>query len=316
MPDYDLSCSCTLTWFGILPEGSHTFEARFMHNYPDRPVRLDSRQMLIIAKPVASRGYIGGRQEYKRTTMIGTEFIDDPHSEFKFTLPEFMKCFLVYNTGTEHVIEGVMGHKTMLNIDGKDIDLSRSEKWGHWRNVKSFGYKLLFEGDHILRGRYCAVQPDKTIAMDVRQIGVIGLTDEVDIKHREMEFKKQTSETTPIDDIGASIDLDLAEDSAVLTFYNATTYWKQINYYLGKYTLINIDGEDIPETRSDSCTSVSGWSDALLSLWGGLLRAGAHTLTGRFASNVSGQTVSVDLRTFSLIIIPYKYIARYYSRVE
>jgi len=112
---------------------------------------------------------------------------------------------------------------------------------------------------------------------------------------------------TLVDDTEASLSFTLDIDCEVLIIYNVSNKHGSVEYFYGKYGMINIDDVDIAESRAEQSPYTSNYKNGFTCLWVGALSAGAHTVKGRFASIEAGQAVSIDQRQLIVLAIPEAY---------
>ena len=108
----------------------------------------------------------------------------------------------------------------------------------------------------------------------------------------------------PWDDPEAVVTVDLPEDSQCLVVYNVANLPFEPESLAGKFTLINIDGADVPESFASQAPGLANCANHVLSLWAGRLPAGTHTIKGRWGSNVPTETTGIDRRVIAVICIP------------
>jgi len=108
----------------------------------------------------------------------------------------------------------------------------------------------------------------------------------------------------PWDDPEAVVTVDLPEDSRCLVVYSVANSRDKPESLAGKFTLINIDGVDVPESFASQAPGLANCANHVLSLWAGRLLAGSHTIKGRWGSNEPLETTGIDRRVIAVICIP------------
>lgn len=116
----------------------------------------------------------------------------------------------------------------------------------------------------------------------------------------QVDSATATSSSTFINDSYMTKTFSLTANKTVLVFYMANSVQGSTNAATGFKNAISVDGTD----HSLMYTSGYAANYAMRNtcVWVGTLTAGSHTITGRFASNVSGSTTTITNRTLLILI--------------
>jgi hypothetical protein len=107
-----------------------------------------------------------------------------------------------------------------------------------------------------------------------------------------------------VDDTESELTFILPEDSYVLVLYNASNRYGSVEYLLGKYGYVNIDGMDMPDSWCGQAANYDNFSDSITCTWAGRLVTGTHTVKGRFGGITPYYTVGVDVRQMIVLATP------------
>jgi hypothetical protein len=110
-----------------------------------------------------------------------------------------------------------------------------------------------------------------------------------------------SSSTTRADDTEASQTFTLAASQTVVAMYNAFNNHGSSEVATGKQIAISVDGTD--RGRTYNSPYAANGANGATTFWIGTLAAGSHTIKGRFASNTSGSTVTIDERILLILIL-------------
>lgn len=125
----------------------------------------------------------------------------------------------------------------------------------------------------------------------------------------QSEVSVNTTSPTFVDDTEASQIFTLTKNQTVLVMYQANCNNGSTEVVNGTQNAISVNGTD----HAISSDSASGANNCVRNciFWIGTLGAGQHTITGRFSSNLSGSTVTIDNRILLIYIFDgdeYRYL--------
>jgi len=112
-----------------------------------------------------------------------------------------------------------------------------------------------------------------------------------------------TTSATAVDDTEAILTFTLKYDSYIFILYNVSSENGSVETR-AKWGLINIDDSDSQESRADQRPGYSDRANSFTSMFVGELSKGSHTVKGRFAAMVAGDTVGIDCRQLIVLAIP------------
>jgi hypothetical protein len=118
---------------------------------------------------------------------------------------------------------------------------------------------------------------------------------------KSSDVSVSTTSGTPVDDSEANLTVTLQRDSYTFVIYSAENKRGSTEDYDGKGCAINVDGADVAFSwqspyDNDKANSVT--------VWGGFLAAGSHTIKGRFFANYPRYTVTVSYRQLLVLAFP------------
>jgi hypothetical protein len=195
----------------------------------------------------------------------------------------------------------------LMFVDGLPVPESRVDQPIYYANeplgLTSVAFIKLGAGVHSMSGRFANTDvTTRTLAYIVapREWVSAGRMSSV-----RVEGNSSTMESPPPwDDPEAVVTVDLPEDSMCLAVYSVTNSPDSVESASGKFTLINIDEVDVPESFASQSPVDYNFGNSVLSLWAGRLTAGSHTIKGRWGSNVPAETTGIDRRVIAVICIP------------
>lgn len=109
-----------------------------------------------------------------------------------------------------------------------------------------------------------------------------------------------TSSSTLSDDTPATRTFSLNSTKTVLIIYTASSTYSRTNGVGGIKNAINIDGADVTVMNDSGYGANCALRNSCI--WVGSLDSGSHTINGRRASVVNGQTTTVDNRTLLIYV--------------
>ena len=122
--------------------------------------------------------------------------------------------------------------------------------------------------------------------------------------YRLSSVRIESPDGSLVDDVESQLSFTLPEDSYVLVIYNASNRYGSVEYLLGKYGYVNVDGMDVIDSWCGQAASSDNLSSSITCTWAGRLPAGTHTVKGRFGGAMYGYTVGVDVRQMVVLATP------------
>jgi hypothetical protein len=294
--------SVTCTWAGRLPAGTHTVATEVYSNWDRYPVGVDVRQVIVLAVPVSSGPLVYGTSVYQRPCVeYGLDAVN-PLAKLFFNLNDEANVLTIYNISKEHGYRQTGGHGFIgyLYLDGRRVPESRYYQrmlnLEYASGVTSMAFHRLGAGIHSIIGgvEYSCVSTS-TLAY------IVAPKPWVSAGRMSSTFITGMGSPPPWDDPDSIVTIDLAEDSLCLAVYNVQTITRTSE---GEFTLINVDGVDMPESFATQSTGREFGDHQILSLWVGRLPAGSHTIKGRWGPNNPAGIAELWYRVIAVICIP------------
>jgi hypothetical protein len=316
----NLSSNITCIWAGRLPAGAHTVKAIVKCYYLsiDR-CGIDARQMIALAVPASAGPLVyGSSAMLELAPLIFYEVIEeppvtpqgDPFAILRLALNSEASVLALYNMSKMFGSVADLpckGSGAVIYVD--EVPLLESVCGRSVSNmffatkVTSVVFTRLGSGVHTISGKFSLTYTD------TRTLAYVVVPGEWVSAGRTSSVRVEGSSTTmgsppPWDDPEAVVTVDLPEDSRCLVVYSVANSYNRPESSEGKFTLINIDGVDVPESFASQAAGSSNCANHVLSLWAGRLTAGSHTIKGRWGSNIPTETTGIDRRVIAVICIP------------
>jgi hypothetical protein len=301
-----LSDSITCTWAGRLKAGSHVVKGRFGSTESGRAVMVDVRQVIVLAVPVSS-----GLPAYGMSappvmgSTVGSP-TEDPYARLLVNLGVEASGLVIYNACKTAGSTAPTGGYSIVYLNGMPVPESMSEQQSYYTGnamkFTSVAFVRLGMGVNSITGRFADTSiTTRTLAYIIspREWASAGR-----MSSARVEGNYSTMGSPPWDDPEAVVAIDLPEDSVCLAVYSVSNSRGSTESFPGKFTLINVDGVDVPESFSAQSLADYNHANSVLSLWAGRLTAGSHTIKGRWGSNEPDQTTGIDRRVIAVICIP------------
>jgi hypothetical protein len=304
----NFSDSITCTWAGRLRAGAHTVKGRFGGNLTGYTVGVDVRQVVVLATPVSSGPLAFGVSALRVIGFRDQYEMEDPHARLLLNLGGEANALVLYNANKMYTQRSaIVGMYSMIYVDGMPVSESEAyqstyaEEWPV--GVTSLAFARLGTGIHILSGRFLFGD------ITTRTLAYIVAPKEWASTGRMSSVRVEGNSSTmgsppPWDDPEAVVTVDLTEDSLCIAVYSVSNSPFRAESVFGKFTLINVDGVDVPESMASQSPGGGNYGNSVLSLWAGRLTAGSHTVKGRWGSNEPAETTGIDRRVIAVICIP------------
>ena len=333
----NFSSNIMCTWAGRLPAGTHTVKGRFGGNAAGYTVGVDARQIVVLAVPVSSGPLAFGVSAFHAPYAIPQTPaqspihgypVEDPHARLLVNLESEANVLAIYRVSKRlfQYSHGWYAY-SMIYVDGMPVPESRADQSTHYPwswpygielhpgplRVTSVAFKRLGPGVHTLSGRFANTEvAARTLAYIVapKEWVSTGRMSSVRVEGNGYTMRSPP----PWDDPEAVLTFNLTENSLCLALYSVSNNSTRsvetapgmfINEAaFGKFTLINVDGVDMPESFASQSIESDNLANSVLSLWAGRLTAGSHTIKGRWGSNELLETTGIDRRVIAVICIP------------
>jgi hypothetical protein len=314
------SNNITCVWAGRLPAGTHTVKAIVSCYYLsiDR-CSIDARQMIALAVPVSGPPLVHGSSALlELKPLIFYAVIEeppvtphgDPFAILRLALGSEANVLAIYNMSKmagSYTDNTCIGAGAVIHIDGVPVleSVCNRSVDNDWFGVKvtSVAFSRLGPGVHTISGSFSFTY------VTSRTLAYVVAPNEWISAGRMSSVRVEGSSSTmgsppPWDDPEAVVTVDLPEDSECFVVYSVANSPDRPESLAGKFTLINIDGVDVPESFASQAPGLANCSNNVLSLWAGRLTAGSHTIKGRWGSNEPDETTGIDRRVIAVICIP------------
>ncbi|MBA7503729.1 hypothetical protein ES706_02350 [subsurface metagenome] len=290
--------SITVVAVKELAAGDHSVRGRFCSNSTGEAVTIDERQLAVFLFSGANYHFI------RSTTLVNTAsttFVDDTEAIQDFDLASDMLALIVYNAGNEYGDTfDYQGAKYALEVDGADVAQQHQSAFG--TNDKAGGtvvhMGVLGAGDHTVKGRFAVCRSGGTVSIRERQLAILLFPDD-----QLYDFVRSTTAVTTfsaalVDDGQAIVNRNLPDTRQVLIIYNPTKYCTTSSSHSELKAGINVDASDVSLTGQSHDMAEGNGATVIDSRE---LAAGAHTITGRLATNRDAWQERVDERQLAIL---------------
>jgi len=248
-------------------------------------------------------GYAFKSSNVRVSTNSGTP-VDDSEAVVKISLAVNSTVLVIYNAGNMHgSTEDYRGKGCAINIDGVDVAFSwQSPYSSDYANSVTVVYATtLAAGEHLIKGRFFANFAGATVGIDTRQI-VVFCFPNIQAYYVRSTVTSTTTSITPVNDPQATLAFTLDTDSIALIIYNVGNMRGSAEPARGKGVTVNIDGVDVAARQWQSPYDRNHANSVTLACLY-FLKAGFHTVRGRFFSNGAGST-TINERQLVLLNFP------------
>jgi len=312
-PVWDNSAnSITCVWAGRLTAGSHTVKGVFAGAVTGYTVGVDVRQVVVLAVPVSSGPLAYGVVAPSVLPYTPEYPVEDPHARLLLNLAGEAGVLAIYNASKMKGWASVpRGAYAVMSVDGLPVLESRVDQSTLYTatptyeslGLTSVAFARLGAGVHSISCRFTNTYvTTRTLAYIVapKEWASTGRMSYVRVEGNYLTM----GSPPPWDDPEAVVTIDLPEDSLCIAVYSVSNSPYSVESYFGKFTLINVDGVDVPESMASQSPGAGNYGNSVLSLWAGRLTAGSHTIKGRWGSNDPTTTTGIDRRVVAVICIP------------
>ena len=231
--------------------------------------------------------------------------VDDSEAVLNITLAADSTVFAIYNAGNMHgSIEDYRGKGCAINIDGVDVAFSWQSPYSSntANSVTVICAANLTAGFHTIKGRFFANSAGATVGIDIRQIVAFWFPNVV-AQYIRSTTASATNSGTPVDDPQAVLTVTPSSDSIAFIVYNVGNRHASTEPARGKGITINVDGADVA-TRQWQSPYSGNYANSVTIAYACSLKAGYHTVKGRFFSNAAGSTTTINERQLMVFCFP------------
>jgi len=238
--------------------------------------------------------------------------VEDPHARLLLNLAGEAGVLAIYNASKKKDrASEPRGAYAVMSVDGLPVLESRVDQSTFYTarptyeslGLTSVAFARLGVGVHSISCRFADTYvTTRTLAYIVapKEWASTGRMSSVRVEGNYLTMGIEP----PWDDPEAVVTIDLPEDSLCIAVYSVSNSHGCGESDFGKFTLINVDGVDVPESMASQSPGDNNYGNSVLSLWAGRLTAGTHTIKGRWGSNVPDETTGIDRRVIAVICIP------------
>lgn len=285
----------TCFWIGSLNAGTHTIKGRFAATIQAGTISVRNRTLLIYIFNGNEFTFVENNTQQSTTSVT---YVDDSYATATFTPTGACKALILYAANTAfNSSESFFGKKICIRVGSTDYtacEAQQSPLYFDLGNSLCTAYALpLTATSTTVKGRFaCAEYGSETVTIDKHVLGVLLLDDSTTVDLSSSTTQVSNSSTTLANDTQATITRSASGELLVLA--QATQKLDTYGSTDGNIYGISIDSTDVAHTRF--APSQQGCPFSGFVTYAQTVTSGSHTIYGRFAANVSGQTAKIDTR--------------------
>jgi hypothetical protein len=285
----------TCFWIGSLNAGTHTIKGRFAATLPGGTISVRNRTLLIYIFNGNEFTFVENNTQQSTTSET---YVDDSYATATFTPTGACKALILYAANTAfNSSESFFGKKICIRVGSTDYtacEAHQSPIYLDCENSLCTAYALpLTATSTTVKGRFaCVVSGSEPVTIDKHVLGVLLLDDSTTVDLSSSTTQVSNSSTTLANDTQATITRSASGELLVLA--QATQKLDTSGSTDGNIYGISIDSTDVAHTRFAPCQQGCPFSGFVT--YAQTVTSGSHTIYGRFAANVSGQTAKIDTR--------------------
>lgn len=286
----------TCFWIGSLNAGTHTIKGRFAATMPAGTISVRNRTLLIYIFNGNEFTFVENNTQQSTTSVT---YVDDSYATATFTPTGACKALILYAANTAfNSSESFYGKKICIRVGSTDYtacEAHQSPLNYDCGNSLCTAYALpLTATSTTVKGRFaCVVSGSETVTIDKHVLGVLLLDDSTTVDLSSSTTQVSNSSTTLANDTQATITRSASGELLVLA--QATQKLDTSGSIDGNIYGISIDSTDVAHTRFAPSLYPSFPFSGFVT-YAQTVTSGSHTIYGRFAANVSGQTAKIDTR--------------------
>lgn len=284
----------TCFWIGSLNAGTHTIKGRFASTMQGYTISVRNRTLLIYIFNGNEFTFVENNTQQSTTSAT---YVDDSYATATFTPTGACKALILYAANTAfYSSESIFGKKICIRVGSTDYtacEAHQSPIYLDSGNSLCTAYALpLTATSTTVKGRFACVSGSNTVTIDKHVLGVLLLDDSTTVDLSSSTTQVSNSSTTLANDTQATITRSASGELLVLA--QATQKLDTSGSTDGNIYGISIDSTDVAHTRFAPCQQ--GFPFSGFVTYAQTATSGSHTIYGRFAANVSGQTAKIDTR--------------------
>lgn len=285
----------TCFWIGSLNAGTHTIKGRFAATLQAGTISVRNRTLLIYIFNGNEFTFVENNTQQSTTSAT---YVDDSYATATFTPTGACKALILYAANTAfNSSESIYGKKICIRVGSTDYtacEAHQSPIYLDSGNSLCTAYALpLTATSTTVKGRFaCVVSGSESVTIDKHVLGVLLLDDSTTVDLSSSTTQVSNSSTTLANDTQATITRSASGELLVLA--QATQKLDTSGSTDGNIYGISIDSTDVAHTRF--APSQQGFPFSGFVTYAQTATSGSHTIYGRFAANVSGQTAKIDTR--------------------
>lgn len=285
----------TCFWIGSLNAGTHTIKGRFASTMQGYTISVRNRTLLIYIFNGNEFTFVENNTQQSTTSAT---YVDDSYATATFTPTGACKALILYAANTAfNSSESIYGKKICIRVGSTDYtacEAHQSPIYLDSGNSLCTAYALpLTATSTTVKGRFaCVVSGSESVTIDKHVLGVLLLDDSTTVDLSSSTTQVSNSSTTLANDTQATITRSASGELLVLA--QATQKLDTSGSTDGNIYGISIDSTDVAHTRF--APSQQGFPFSGFVTYAQTATSGSHTIYGRFAANVSGQTAKIDTR--------------------
>jgi hypothetical protein len=286
----------TCFWIGSLNAGTHTIKGRFAATLPGGTISVRNRTLLIYIFNGNEFTFVENNTQQSTTSAT---YVDDSYATATFTPTGACKALILYAANTAfYSSEDISGKKICIRVGSTDYtacEAHQSPIYFDSGNSLCTAYALpLTATSTTVKGRFACVEygTHTVVTIDKHVLGVLLLDDSTTVDLSSSTTQVSNSSTTLANDTQATITRSASGELLVLA--QATQKLDTSGSTDGNIYGISIDSTDVAHTRF--APSQQGFPFSGFVTYAQTVTSGSHTIYGRFAANVSGQTAIIDTR--------------------
>jgi hypothetical protein len=287
-------------WVGALAAGSHTIKGRFASNFAGNTVTISERRLTVAIFEGATEDFRFVRSTTAVTT-ASTSLVDDTQASFTFTSLSCKALILYSVCNYNDTTESDFGKRIAISTDGSDgLALGSSPYWSRLADSEFVAeIRSLTSGSHTIKGRFSSID-GSTVTISERQFAVLLFSSNLETDFVASSTQVSVTGSTLSDDTQASVTRTIDAERYVLAIYCAGKRNATSSTMYGKKVAVKIDVTDYGlnaqtpygDTRANTIAIQSDIVE---------LGDGTHTVIGRFANNLDGETAKVDDRQLCVL---------------
>jgi len=287
-------------WVGTLAAGSHTIKGRFGSNSAGDNVTINERRLTV----AVFEGAAGDFRFVRSTTAVTTaspSLVDDTQASFTFTSPS-CKALILYSVCNYHgTTESPFGKRIAISTDSSDGLALGSSPYGSSYADSEFVAEIrsLTSGSHTIEGRFFSID-GSTVTISERQFAVLLFPSDLETDFVTSTTQVSVTGSTLSDDTQASVTRTIDAERYVLAIYCVGKRNVTSSTMYGKKVGVKIDATDY---GLNAQTPYGDTYANTIAIQSDIVRLGngTHTVIGRFANNLDGQTAKVDDRQLCVL---------------